>query len=95
MARLLGRYEAPGHCALNREGWTKRRRWNVRGDCDGAATSTRWRKRVEQRAFARELRPDGLLPAPLDDLSDCGHGCNGDCATSGSDRCRFWCHPSA
>lgn len=32
-----------------------------------------------------EAAPDG---------SDCAHGCNGDCVVSGSEKCRFWCHPA-
>ncbi len=96
MARMLGRFESPGHCAPNREGWVKRHRWNLRGDCDGAATDTRWRKRVEQRAFARELRPEGLLPTALDDPTACLHDCHGECLTTlyglDGDGCRFWCH---
>ena len=45
----------------------------------------------------RELAPvadDEWLAAidPLIDPSDCRHGCNGDCITSGSERCDFTCH---
>ncbi|WP_326642839.1 hypothetical protein OG884_05685 [Streptosporangium sp. NBC_01755] len=32
------------------------------------------------------------LPSPLDDPSDCRHGCNGDCLVSGSEVCSFVCH---
>ncbi len=86
MARMLGRFKPPDH-------------WNLSGDCDGAATSTRWRKRVEQRQFARELRPEGLLPTALDDSTACLHDCNGECLTTlygyepEKGGCRFWCHP--
>ncbi len=31
-------------------------------------------------------------PDPLEDLSDCRHGCHGDCLESGSDVCTFPCH---
>lgn len=41
-------------------------------------------------ARAYEVRP--LLPSPLEDLSDCRHGCNGYCVEFGSDRCNFTCH---
>jgi hypothetical protein len=47
----------------------------------------------EKRTFARELRPEELLPSPLDDPTDCGHGCNGECLTGGSESCTFVCHP--
>ncbi|WP_433363940.1 hypothetical protein [Streptosporangium sp. CA-115845] len=94
MARMLGRYQAPGCCPGMREGWRRTRR--VDGpDCSGGGTDTRWRKRVEQREFARELRPTILLPHPMEDLSDCRHGCNGDCLVSGSDVCTFACHAPA
>lgn len=91
MARMLGRFESPGCCPGTRSGW-HRRRHLTRLDCCGAGTSTRRRKRVEQRELAHELRPEGLLPAPFDDPTDCAHGCNGDCVYSGSDVCNFTCH---
>jgi len=64
-------------------------------DCSGALTDTRRRKRVEQRAFERELRPQGLQWHPDElafDIYDCEHGCNGDCEEHGSDQCTFICH---
>jgi hypothetical protein len=61
--------------------------------CNGPRTVKVERVR-EKRAFARELHPEGGLPSPLDDLTDCAHGCNGDCLTSGSDVCSFVCHPN-
>jgi hypothetical protein len=51
-ARMLGRYETPGCCPRTRAGWRRR---TVGPDCSGAATGTRWRKRVEQRAVRREV----------------------------------------
>lgn len=92
MPKMLGRYETPGCCPGTRSGW-RRRRHLVGVDCSGGDTSTRWRKRVERREMVRELRPDGLLPDPAEDLSDCRHGCNGDCLANGSDVCNFTCHP--
>jgi len=61
MPRMLGRYQTPGCCPGMREGWTRTRR-QYGPDCSGGNTSTRWRKRVEVQEFARELRPEGLLP---------------------------------
>ena len=67
----------------------------------GDGNETRAFKRVEQRELARELAPEtgiewlaSLEPA-LYDLSDCRHGCNGDCIVTGigSDVCDFTCHP--
>lgn len=91
MARMLGRYETLGCCPGTREGWRRTRRADGL-DCSGAGTDPRWRKRVEQREFARSYAPEGALPTPLDDPSDCRHGCNGDCLTSGSEVCNFTCH---
>ena len=34
-----------------------------------------------------------VIPAAMIDLSDCQHGCNGDCVASGSDVCTWLCHP--
>lgn len=64
-------------------------------DCSGARRNPRRRKRVEKRAFERELRPPGFLWHPDElafDLYDCDHGCNGDCEERGSDVCTFVCH---
>lgn len=48
----------------------------------------------EKRRFRRSLLPEGELPAPGDDLSDCRHGCNGDCLQhSGPSECGYACHP--
>lgn len=59
--------------------------------------TVRWRRRIERRDLERELAPvadpEWLASIdPLVDLSDCQHGCNGDCVTSGSERCDFTCH---
>lgn len=54
MARMLGRYQERGCCPGTREGWKRTRR--IHGpDCSGAASSTRRRKRAEQRDVAREV----------------------------------------
>ena len=59
--------------------------------CNGPRTVKAERQR-EKRAMARELLPAGKAPSPLGDSSDCRHGCNGDCLTSGSEVCNFTCH---
>ncbi|GHE47169.1 hypothetical protein GCM10017673_56240 [Streptosporangium violaceochromogenes] len=90
---MLGRFQTPGCCPGAREGWRRTRRM-YGPDCAGAASSTRRRKRAEQREFARSLLPEGELPAPGDDPSDCAHGCNGDCLTYvGEHECGYACHP--
>ncbi len=61
MARMLGRFEEPGCCPGARSGWTRRRRL-YGPDCSGAGTSTRRRKRLEQREFVRSLLRDDLGP---------------------------------
>lgn len=102
MARMLGKYETPGCCpGTNRGSYRLRRRYQRPSDCSGASSSTRWRKRVEQRQFGRELARE-LCPVEFYwhpdelafDIYDCDHGCNGDCESSeyGSDRCTFICH---
>ena len=88
---MLGRFETPGCCPGTRSGWRRRRRLTGQ-DCSGADTSTRRRKRAEQRELSRQLRPEALLASPLDDPADCVHGCNGDCVSFGSDVCTFACH---
>lgn len=99
---MLGRYETPGCCPGTNQGWTRLRHRVIGGDCSGALTDARRRKRVEQRQFRRELwhtltpvefywRPDELAY----DIYDCEHGCNGDCEKPefwGNDRCTFICH---
>ncbi|MEV0231601.1 hypothetical protein [Nonomuraea sp. NPDC050786] len=42
----------------------------------------------EKRQFARELRPEGLLPTIEQADDDCVHGC----VYAGSERCNFTCH---
>lgn len=49
-------------------------------------------KLKERRWFRRSLLPEEKLPSGLEDPSDCMHGCNGDCAVSGGERCNFTCH---
>lgn len=55
MARMLGRFQTPGCCPVAREGWKRTRRLHGL-DCSGGESSTRRRKRVEQRAVAREVQ---------------------------------------
>lgn len=91
MARMLGRYTTRG-C------WTGSRS-NGRPclpageDCSGWSTSTRWRKRVEQREFERSLLPAGEIDVATDVIRDCVHGCDSECLTEGNDDCTFVCHP--
>lgn len=73
---------------------------------DNLALSPALRRRIQRRREGRAVSADvaaDLAPAPAawlagigylsaDDLLDCEHGCNGDCVTSGSDRCSFTCH---
>ena len=48
---------------------------------------------MEQREFARSLLPEGELVVAGDDVSDCWHGCNGDCLQhSGPSECGYACH---
>ena len=76
MARMLGR-----------QVW-----YGVFCSCCNGPRSVQVEKRREERAWRSALRPEGVLAAPLDDPSDCRHGCNGDCVTSGSEVCNFTCH---
>lgn len=81
--RMLGRYQI---------GWCDDPR------CCPNHRRVRKRKRAEQRAFQSALMPEASLEwlasfIPGYDLSDCRHGCNGDCLVSGSERCSFTCHP--
>jgi hypothetical protein len=69
--------------------------WSPDQSPRGNAHEKRTTKRVEQRRFLARLLDDltrDAPPSPLDDLSDCEHGCNGDCLSPGSDRCNFGCH---
>jgi hypothetical protein len=77
MARMLGR-----------QVW-----YGVFCSCCNGPRSVKMERAREKRAFARELHPEGLLPSPLDDPTDCGHGCNGECLAGGSESCTFVCHP--
>jgi len=93
MARMLGRVETPGCCPGSRSGWNRRRHRHG-PDCSGAATDTRWAKRIEQRQFQRELLPEGELDVPADVWRDCRHGCDGECLLhSGPSECGLTCHP--
>lgn len=93
MARMLGRYESPGCCPGMRSGWTRRKRM-YGPDCSGAGTDTRWRKRVEQREFARSLLPTGEIDVATDVWRDCLHGCDGECLLyGGPHECGYTCHP--
>lgn len=87
MARMLGN-------ARYREIDPRDDTWH--GDGKGARRFQRHRERGE---FARSLAPvtdlDWLvsLQPSLYDLSDCRHGCNGDCEKWGGEVCDFTCHP--
>lgn len=90
MVRMLGRYMDSGCRHI------PRRVDDEPGpDCTGHGRDTRWRKRVERRELARELRPEGLLPTALPADGDCIHGCNGGCVYVGSETCNFTCHDLA
>ncbi len=86
MARMLGRFRTGG-CGCGVPG----------PDCSGHERDTRKRKRAEAREVEREVRQAGayVIPAPFTGLSDCRHGCNGDCIVlgGGSEVCTFTCHP--
>ena len=76
MTRMLGRYQAPGCCPGTRQGWRRTRRLHGL-DCSGATSSTRRRKRAEQRQVARDLLPHGEIEVATDVWRDCRHGCDG------------------
>lgn len=76
MARMLGR-----------QVW-----YGVFCSCCNGPRSVKQERLREKRTLARELLPAGKLSTPLGDSSDCRHGCNGDCLTSGSEVCNFTCH---
>lgn len=75
--------------------------WNRSRKCKhvNCCTRPRWSYGSQRLREGRQWGRDEELPgmvAPKDpfvDASDCQHGCNGACATSGSERCRFTCHP--
>lgn len=59
---------------------------------------TRWRRRVEGRAWRRYAGLAMAEEAHAEDAendpeTDCQHGCNGMCELHGSERCTFLCHP--
>lgn len=87
--RMLGSYRVPGCCPGTRAGR------QPGADCSGGGPlGTRKAKRIEARQVADEIAGAlGTVPcSPLEDLSDCLHGCNGDCVSSGSEYCNFTCH---
>lgn len=98
MARMLGRIESPGCCPGSRAGWTRLKQRGISGDCSGSDTDVRRRKAAERRAVEREavawMYPGTDLLHPLDDPSDCRHGCTGDCERWGSEVCTWLCHPA-
>ena len=62
-------------------------------DCSDYSLTVRDQRRIEEAWWRRTEVPLPPRPFdPLEDLSDCRHGCNGDCMMSGSDRCDFTCH---
>ena len=84
---MLGRYQLWAR-RFDGEKW----RW-IRLD---ANRKTKYRKAAEKRSWRRTEIPQPPAPLdPLEDPSDCVHGCNGDCEVSGSDRCSFTCHNSS
>jgi hypothetical protein len=77
--RMLGRLQKGCSCPLCSRG----RGW----------PATRIAKRAEQRQVAAETTIHGPEPVyPFTDLSDCCHGCNGDCENWGGPTCDFTCH---
>lgn len=68
--------------------------WNIpvtSERCGGLKACEECKAEAKAAREAAWSAPDAL-PSPLADLSDCRHGCNGDCLTSGSDVCNFTCH---
>ena len=62
-------------------------------DCVDHGVSVKDQRHIEDAWWQRTEVPQAPPPAvPGEDLSDCMHGCNGDCVESGSDRCTFICH---
>lgn len=62
-------------------------------DCSDYGLSVKGQRRVEDVLWRSTEVPLPPAPAnPLADLSDCVHGCNGNCVESGSERCNFTCH---
>ncbi len=65
-------------------------------DCADFGKSVKDQRHLEDAWWRRTEVPQTAAPFdPLVDLSDCVHGCNGDCVESGSERCDFTCHGSA
>jgi hypothetical protein len=65
-------------------------------DCSDYSLTVKDQRRLEGRQWRRTEVPQPAAPLdPLVDLSDCRHGCNGDCVESGSERCDFTCHAEA
>ena len=81
-----------------RQSWCRHCRAQPGPDCPDWGHSTRGAKRREQRAVRDETSLLVVPSAREADLDrrltggDCRHGCNGDCITSGSERCDFTCH---
>lgn len=62
-------------------------------DCSDFGKSVKDQRHLEDAWWRRTEVPQPPAPfVPLMDLSDCVHGCNGDCVESGSERCNFTCH---
>lgn len=93
VVRMLGRYQTRGCCPGTREGWKRTRRLSP-ADCGVPDGSTRWRKRVEAREFARELASQGVEDVAAAYERDCRHGCDGECLLyGGPHECGYTCHP--
>ena len=74
--------------------WRRVMAWRP-GTLKGIKRRTHQRERREAAATIDEAMGAFFVPArqPLEDLSDCRHGCNGDCEnTGGTCRCDFTCH---
>jgi hypothetical protein len=72
--------------------------WSLGGS---RGRSRKLKHRVERRREMHEFRREASRwqfaadfdVDPLDDPSDCAHGCNGECEARGSEACTFLCHP--
>lgn len=75
--------------------------WNRTKKCKriNCCNRPRWERSAQRMRETRAWKAVEEVPGytsphdPLIDESDCRHGCNGDCHTSGSDRCTISCHP--
>ena len=62
-------------------------------DCSDYGLTVKDQRRLEDTWWRRTEVPQPDPPVgPMEDLSDCVHGCSGMCVDSGSERCNFTCH---